>query len=81
MAATLPSIRQAGGNVDRRKDLISPKLKLLEQFRKKCPLDEDQKTIDSLTFLVVNLSTEEHARADLLVDYCRSHALEVTDFV
>jgi len=81
MATSLPSTRQAGREVEKRKDKISPYLEFLNQLREKCISDEDRKAVDRLYFLVGISSTEDLERAELLVEYCRSHQLEVTEYV
>ncbi len=74
-----PSKREPGCE-DQRMMKISPYLEMLNQIRQSRTTREDRKRIDVLTVLVAKMSSQEVNRGELVVDFCRSKAISVSEY-
>ncbi len=74
-----PSKREPGRE-DQRMMKILPYLEMLNQIRQSRTKQEDRKKIDVLTVLVAKMSSQEVKRGELVVDFCRSKAISVSEY-
>lgn len=60
---------------------ITPYLEMLNQMRKNSTTGEDRNMIDVLTVLIAKMPSQEVSRGELVVEFCRSKAIEVSEYI